>query len=87
MTFPLIYFLIPYAIFLAIWFFLSIVGFYHLIRFGGRRFSNVVMGLIYLIGCVVLLQVSYIYLSPIDWSQPISVFKSRATSTFMDLEY
>lgn len=88
MTFPLIFILIPYAIFLCIWLFLSLVGFYHLMRYSGQRLVNFVIGLIYFIGCVMLLQLSYSYLSPIDWNQPITVFKnSFAPSSFMDIEY
>lgn len=88
MTFPLIFLLIPYVVFLCIWLFLSLVGFYHLMRYSGRRFINFILGIIYFVGCVVLLQLSYMYLSPIDWNQPITIFKnSLESSTFMDLEY
>jgi hypothetical protein len=88
MTFSLYFLLIPYAIFLVIWFFLSMVGLYHLIRFSGRHTSSFVMGLVYVIGSVVILTISYIYLAPISWSQPATIFGSLGPSpSFIDFDY
>lgn len=88
MTFPLIYLLIPYAIFLCIWLFLSLVGFYHLVRYSGQRMVNFSIGLVYFLGSMVLLLLSFAVLAPIDWYQQITIFQSSVEpSSFMDLEY
>lgn len=88
MTFSLTLLLIPYAIFLSVWLFLSLVGFYHLMRYSGQRMVNFSMGLVYCIGSVILLLLSFALLSPIDWNQQITIFQSSIeTSSFMDLDY
>lgn len=88
MTFSLTLLLIPYAIFLGVWLFLSLVGFYHLMRYSGQRMVNFSLGLIYCLGSIVLLLLSFFLLSPIDWSQQITLFQSSVEpSSFMDLDY
>ncbi len=88
MTFSLTLLLIPYAIFLSVWLFLSLVGFYHLMRYSGQRMINFSMGLVYCLGSVILLLLSFALLSPIDWNQQITIFQSSIeTSSFMDLDY
>ncbi|HRH32612.1 MAG TPA: hypothetical protein PK720_00450 [bacterium] len=81
MTFPLSLLLIPYGFFLIIWGFLSLVGFYHIARYGGRHVSTFILGLVYFLGCVTLLQVSYMYLAPIDWNQSITIFEVASKQT------
>lgn len=74
MTFTLNIFLYIYFAFLLVWFILSMVGFYHLIRFGGRMFGTFFVGLIYLVGVLMIGSLSYLYMSPIDWDEEISIF-------------
>jgi len=74
MTFNLVVFLYIYYIFLIFWAILSLIGFYHLIRFGGRMFSSFFVGVVYIIGVVIILFLSYNYFSSIDWQTPMTVF-------------
>lgn len=74
MTFTLNIFLYIYFVFLLVWFILSLIGFYHLIRFGGRMFGTFFVGLIYIVGVLMIGSLSYLYMSPIDWDEEIVVF-------------
>ncbi len=74
MTFTLNIFLYIYFVFLLVWFILSLIGFYHLIRFGGRMFGTVFVGLIYLVGVLMIGSLSYLYMSPINWDEEIVIF-------------
>lgn len=87
MTFPLSIFLIPYVLFLLVWFFLSAVGYYHLLRFGGRRFSTYLLGIVYFLGCMVLLQASYLYLQGVHWGELISASAGVLPAQFGDINY
>lgn len=80
MTFPLYLLLIPYLIFLAVWAILSLIAYYHLLRFGGKLFGIMFLGVIYFVGAVALLQASYQYISPIDWQSQVSVFSGFSSS-------
>jgi len=76
MTFPLVIFLYGYFAFLVFWAILSLVGFYHLVRFGGRMFVSFFVGFLYVIGTIFLLYVSYLYLATIDWQVQVSIFQN-----------
>ncbi len=84
MSLPFSLLLIPYAIFLLIWFFLSLTGYYHLFRFGGRRVSTFLLGLIYFIGCVVIFQVSYLYVQEVNWQETVSIFSGALPINFIE---
>ncbi len=84
MSFPLSFLLIPYGIFLVVWFFLSLTGYYHLFRFGGRRISTFLLGLIYCIGFIVLFQASYLYLRGVNWQETITIFSKKLPAQFGD---
>ncbi|MCX6792576.1 MAG: hypothetical protein NTY12_00970 [Candidatus Falkowbacteria bacterium] len=75
MTFPLVIFLYAYFVFLFIWAILSLIGFYHLLRFGGRMFGSFFVGLLYIVGTLVILYVSYFYFSTIDWQAQATIFQ------------
>ncbi len=81
MTISLLVLLIPYIIFLCIWGFLSLVGFYHLARYGGRHLGTYIVGLLYMAGCLVLLQLSYSYLGHVDWNSTITILPEISAST------
>lgn len=82
MTFSLSILLIPYIVFLVLWFILSVIGYYHLIRFGSRQASTYILGLIYFLGCVACLQVTYLYLGNVNWSEMVTLFSNPITSEF-----
>ena len=74
MSFPLYYILFPAALFLAVWFFLSLVGFYHLARFGFRHIGLLLIVLVYIGGSALILQTAYAYLAPVDWQASVIMF-------------
>lgn len=74
MTFSLNILLYLYFAFLAVWAILSLIGFYHLVRFGGRMFGTFFIGFIYLIGTIIIIYLSYSYLSAIDWQTEVTIF-------------
>lgn len=76
MTFTLNILLYIYYAFLAVWSILSLIGLYHLLRFGGRMFGTYLIGLVYIAGVIVIVFMSYTYLSTIDWETPITVFSN-----------
>jgi hypothetical protein len=76
MTFTLIIFLYAYLIFLAVWAILSLIGLYHLIRFGSRMFGSYFIGLLFIIGSLAILFLTYLFLAPIDWQTQVSLFNN-----------
>lgn len=76
MTFNLVVFLYIYYIFLIFWAILSLIGFYHLVRFGHRMFGSFLVGIVYIAGIIIIAFVSYSYLSNIDWQAPVTVFST-----------
>ncbi len=86
MPFPLYILTIPYFIFLAVWSFLSLVGFYHLLRFG-RQITGLILIALYLAGALGLLSLSYQFLSPIDWQMRVSVFSGGSAPASLDLGF
>jgi ABC-type maltose transport system permease subunit len=83
MTFPLIFLLYIYFAFLAIWTILSLVGLYHLLRFGGRMIGTFLIGLVYVSGSIIIIFLSYSYLSTIDWQTQITVFDNLSVFSNM----
>lgn len=76
MTFPLVIFLYGYFVFLVIWAILSLIGFYHLVRFGGRMFGSFFVGVLYLAGSLILMYLSYFYFSSVNWQTQVSIFEN-----------
>jgi hypothetical protein len=74
MTFPLLFFLIAYLIFLAVWLVLSATALYHMFRFG--FISGVTYGAIflYVAVCVIILSFSARLILTIDWNYPVTIF-------------
>jgi len=74
MSFPISIFLYIYFAFLVFWLILSLVGFYHLVRFGNKLFGSFLVGIIYIAGVICIAYISYLYLSSVDWTMQISIF-------------
>jgi len=74
MTFPLYYFIFPYALFLAIWLIFSLVSIYHMVSFGFFNFTTFATTFVYIGISVLLLKFSYDFLAPIDWGYNVSLF-------------
>jgi len=72
-SFPIAYFLIPYAFFVLVFFIFSIFNIYHLLRYGIYNFNLYVLSVIYLSGTIFILGASIILLNNFDWSVYFSV--------------
>ncbi|MFH1232669.1 MAG: hypothetical protein V1651_02265 [Patescibacteria group bacterium] len=76
MQFPLFYLLIIYLFFLAVWLIFSLIAVYHMIRFGFLNFTTFFVTFFYIAVAAIMLNASYNYLIPIDWSVNVSMFQS-----------
>jgi hypothetical protein len=65
--------LIPYALVMSLLIFFGVMNLFHLLRYG--FFSPVAIGMTFFLiaGTIFLLMVSYYLLSPIDWSQELTI--------------
>lgn len=73
MTFSLSYLLFVYLFFVLIWAIASLIGFYHLMRYG-RVGSGTILVTIYLIGAGIIFNLTFVYLMNVDWNMIISPF-------------
>jgi len=78
MSIPLITFLFFYLLFVFVWLIFSLVALYHIIRYGQINFVSFIVTFIYLAVAAVILNLSYQYLSQIDWSASLTVFQGGA---------
>ncbi len=74
MSFPLIIFLYIYFAFLFVWLIFSVIGVYHLIRYGFLNFMTFFSLFAYAALSFLILSVSYNYIKEVDWNVTISIF-------------
>jgi len=79
-TFPILYFLIPYALFVLVFVTFSLFNIYHLLRYGIYNFNLYVLSVVYLAGTVFILGASIIILNSFDWSVLFSADTILGTS-------
>ena len=75
MSISLIVFLYLYLLFVFIWLIFSLIALYHIVIYGQIGFISLLAISIYLAASVVILYLSYQYLSRIDWSIAINIFQ------------
>ncbi len=75
MTFTLSWLLIVYFIFLICFVFFSLINIYHLVRYGVLNFTTFLATFLYLAVTLVIIFISWQYLSQINWQQTIELFK------------
>jgi len=76
MSFPLYLLLFIYFLFLILWSFFSLVALYHMLKFGFKNFTTFFTTFIYLVISVLILMISYNYLSQIDWGINVYVLEN-----------
>ncbi|MFH1583291.1 MAG: hypothetical protein ABIB72_03155, partial [Candidatus Falkowbacteria bacterium] len=74
MTIPLIAFLFLYLLFIFIWLTFSFVGLFHMVKYGQINFTTFITTFFYIAGSIIILFLSYEYLSRIDWSVGLTIF-------------
>ncbi|MCK5460016.1 hypothetical protein KAI52_02790 [Candidatus Parcubacteria bacterium] len=74
MSFSLSILLLPYFIFLAIFFIFVFFNFYHLFRFGFRSLLVDFIAALFCIGIASILTVSFLNIAEIDWNIAINLF-------------
>ncbi len=78
MTIPLIAFLYLYLLFAFVWLIFSLIALYHILKYGQVNFTTFVAAFAYLAVAALIINSSYLYLSPIDWSAGLTVFQGGA---------
>lgn len=73
MVFPLYIFLVLYILFVFVWVFFSLVGIYHMMKFGWKNFYTFIATFTYIAGAIFLAVVSYMAIIEIDWKINISI--------------
>ena len=73
MAIPLYIFYFAYLIFLLIFLFFTYFNIYHLVRFGFITLSNLVVIIFYIIVSILIIAISWNYISQVDWTQSIQV--------------
>ena len=66
--FPILYFLIPYALFVLVFVAFSLFNIYHLLRYGIYNFNLYVLSVVYLAGTIFIFGTSIIVLNTFDWT-------------------
>lgn len=87
MSFPLLYLLVPYFIFLGVWLILSLVALYHVIRFGGKIIGSMFLSVIYISGSIALAVFSFAYLNEIDWRNQVSFLTAPGSLPSFEIPY
>lgn len=75
MIFKLSILLIPYLLFLLLWFVFSIIAVYHMMKFGFKNFTTFFATFIFVAVSLTLLIISYNFLIQIDWDISVLMFK------------
>jgi hypothetical protein len=74
MSFPLYIILFIYLLFLLIWLIFSLVGLYHMLKFGFLNFTTFFAVFFYIAVSLMILSVSYNFIVAIDWRTNVSMF-------------
>lgn len=75
MSISLSIFLYLYYAFLVSWVFFSLVGIYHMIKFGFKSFGAFIVTFSFIAIAGLILVISFDYISQVDWSQPVVFFR------------
>jgi len=87
MSFPIIYFLLPYAFFLTVFVIFSLFNVYHLLRYGIYNFNLYVLSTIYMAGTIFILGASIIMILQFDWTVPFELSTIFAPDLQLDSIY
>ena len=85
MTFPISIFLYFYFAFLFVWAVFSLAELYHMLKFGFKTAATFFATFGYLAVAIIILAVSFSYISQVDWQSELSVFSGTfsGSSEFM----
>jgi len=73
MSLPLSFFYYIYLIFVAVFLFYTFSNVYHLIRFGGKTLSVLVVSSFYIVVSIVMLGIAWRYIGQINWQQSLEI--------------
>lgn len=80
MSIPYYIFLIIYLVGVLVFFILSVLNLYHIVRFGFFRFSSVLITFIYLGAAVVIILLTLNALANVDWQANIEFGNFQITT-------
>jgi uncharacterized membrane protein YbhN (UPF0104 family) len=81
MSFSPLIFLIIYVVLVGIFLFISILNFYHVVRYGFFDAPSIAATLIYLLLVAMIILFTFRALGDIDWKQPIQINLPFISST------
>ena len=82
MAVQLALFLYIYYGFLVFWALLFLAVIYHMLKFGLKSFTTFLLTFLFIAVAILLLNVSYIYLSQIDWDKMIVIWGNFSSPIF-----
>ena len=82
MAVQLLLFLYIYYAFLIIWALLFLSVIYHMLKFGLKSFTTFMLTFLFVAVAILLLNVSYIYISQIDWNNTITIWGNFSSPIF-----
>ena len=82
MIISLDFFLYIYYAFLIVWALLFLSVIYHMLKFGLKSFMTFMMTFLFIAIAILLLNVSYIYISQIDWNNTITIWGNFSSPIF-----
>ncbi|MBU0531205.1 hypothetical protein KJ910_01785 [Patescibacteria group bacterium] len=86
-SFPIFYFLFPYALFLLVFIVFSLFNVYHLLRYGIYNFNLYVLCTVYMAGTLLILGASVIMILQFDWTVPLQLSSIFAPDLQLDSIY
>lgn len=73
MTFPLLYILFPFAAVLVVFAIFTLVDIAHLAHYGASNVISFLATVVFLVGTIAILGVTFMTLQNTDWSQPVMI--------------
>ena len=73
MSFPVSIFLIPYALFLAFFFLMSMIYAYHVLRYTAKNVGTYIFLLIYAGVSLIVISISFQAILGLDWGSQVTI--------------
>jgi len=71
MSIPFYILLIIYGLFFLVWFIFSLIGVFHMLRFGFKNFTTWATVFVYVAISLIMLAVTMAYINTVNWRLPI----------------
>jgi len=82
MIFPIAFFLIPYAIFILLFFFFALMSLSHLVKYSATNMATFIATFTFLAVATLICYASYNMIMTVDWSYPVVIIANFNAPTF-----